>query len=201
MRVVTGSPTINGVESWRIGKFSASLTALSANTVASYSSDLRSFLGMVRPRRHHRSGRGNPGVHSPISRIPDHAHLRSPNDRSESSVDPPVLPLESRHRARVGRPDRWGLSPLRRRASPASARPLRAERPTRSAAPLAQRARVAPTARRRNPRSALRIRPSRQRAVLAHRGVAVARAASCNRLGEGLLRSGGYRSASQLSLR
>ena len=43
MRVATGSPTINGVESWRIGKFSASLTALSANTVASYSSDLRSF--------------------------------------------------------------------------------------------------------------------------------------------------------------
>ena len=36
-------PTIDRVESWRIDDFSASLTALSANTVASYSSDLRGF--------------------------------------------------------------------------------------------------------------------------------------------------------------
>lgn len=36
-------PTIVLVESWRIDDFSASLTALSANTVASYTSDLRGF--------------------------------------------------------------------------------------------------------------------------------------------------------------
>jgi integrase/recombinase XerC len=43
LRGLSESPTIARVETWRIDDFSASLTALSANTVASYRSDLRGF--------------------------------------------------------------------------------------------------------------------------------------------------------------
>ena len=169
-----------------IDDFSASLTALSANTVSSYTSDLRGFAEWCG-----RSDITDPDAvdasdDSSIPGVPHDPPFRPADHRPQDRLDPPLLPLARRHGARSGRPDRRRVGSGRRRSAAARARPVRTERPVRrSHGDQSRRARVAATARRRRAGGALRIRAARQRAVHPHRCVAVARAARRHGLGQG----------------
>ncbi len=94
------SNTIAVVESWRIDDFTAALTSLSANTVASYGSDIRSFADWCA-----RSNITDPAEvtrddDASLSRPSDHPALRPQHDGAQDRLAASVLPVAHRHRER-----------------------------------------------------------------------------------------------------